>query len=96
MEFPDRIRLQEGIFSAIHNKLKHSQEEIERIKQCLYKASEILKLQLICELLDRCLGSKSACIDNLLELFHDENFRYGMIHFACHCFNPLQPNSSKA
>jgi hypothetical protein len=95
MEFPDRIQLQEGIFSAIHNKLKHSQEEVERIQQCLHKAGEILKLSLICQLLDR-LESKSFCIDNLLELFHDENFRYGMIHFACHCFNPLQTNSDKA
>ncbi len=96
MEFPDRIRLQEGIFSAIHNKLQHSQEEVEKIQQCLSKACEILNLQLICELLDRYLKSKSICIETLLELFHDENFRYGMIHFACHCLNSLQNNSGKA
>ncbi|NEO33951.1 MAG: CHAT domain-containing protein [Symploca sp. SIO3C6] len=96
MEFPDRIRLQQGIFSAIHHKLKYSRQEIKQIKQHLSQACEILKLQLTFELLEQHLPAQSLCIEALVELFHDENFKYGIIHFACHCLNSLQANISEA
>jgi|GEM_PF-1535564 len=95
IDFPDRIRLQQGIFSAIHHKLKHSRQEIEQIKQHLYKACQLLKLQLTLELLEQHLPAQSLCIETLLELFHDENFKYGMIHFACHCLNSLHASAAE-
>ena len=89
LKFSDRIRLQQGILSAIHHKLKYSRQEIEQIKQHLDKACEILQLKLAFELLEQRLPAQDPCIATLIQLFNDEEFKHGIIHFACHCDNSL-------
>ncbi|MBD2214635.1 CHAT domain-containing protein [Nostoc linckia FACHB-104] len=84
-DFPDRIQLQGGIFSAIHHKLKYSQKEVEQVARLLHQVCQRLSLKLNLHLLENIIPIETICTDTLLELFHDPEFRYGMIHFACHC-----------
>ncbi|MEH2093399.1 CHAT domain-containing protein [Nostoc sp.] len=83
--FPDRIQLQGGIFSAIHHKLKYSQREVEQVAQLLHQVCQRLSLKLNLHLLENIIPIETICTNRLLELFHDPEFRYGIIHFACHC-----------
>ncbi|MEC4812327.1 MAG: CHAT domain-containing protein [Scytonema sp. PMC 1069.18] len=84
MNLHEYIRLQEGIFSAIHHQLPHSLQEVNNIAQQLEKVCQCLGLKLSVQQLEKILPVDSLCEDSLLELFHDQDFRYGMIHFACH------------
>ena len=85
-DFPDRIQLQGGIFSAIHHKLTYSQKEVEQVAQLLDQVCQRLSLKLNLHLLENIVPVETICVDRLLELFNDPEFRYGMIHFACHCW----------
>lgn len=92
----DRIRLQKGIFSAIHHKLLYSLQEVEQLTQQLQRVCQSLGSELSVKLLDQSISSESLCIDSLLELFNDQNFCYGMIHFACHCWNPVDTAADRS
>lgn len=92
----DRIRLQKGIFSAIHHKLLYSLQEVEQLTQQLQRVCQSLGSELSVKLLDQSISSESLCIDSLLQLFNDQNFCYGMIHFACHCWNPVDTAADRS
>lgn len=87
IEAPDRIRLQRGIFSAVHDGLKFSREEVAQIAQRLRVAGELLGLRLSLELLEHLITPDTLSVEHLLELFHSAEFDFGIIHFACHAEN---------
>ncbi|UCH93809.1 MAG: CHAT domain-containing protein [Candidatus Aminicenantes bacterium] len=92
----DLVHLQEGVFSAIHNKLKYSRQEIEEISKFLAVLSQDLGLNLAIKLLDELIPANSLSFEKMVELFHSEEFRYGMVHFACHHENPEQASATQA
>ncbi|MUG92924.1 hypothetical protein F7734_10910 [Scytonema sp. UIC 10036] len=89
-DLSDRVQLQSGILSAIHHKLKYSLQEVEQVGIHLQNACQRLRLKLSLQLLEQIISAESLCqdsfIDTLLELFNDPDFSYGIIHFACHCW----------
>jgi hypothetical protein len=87
IEAPDCIRLQRGIFSAVHDRLKFSREEVAEIAQRLQVTGEILGLRLSLELLEHLITPETLSVEHLLELFHSAEFDFGIIHFACHAEN---------
>jgi len=79
----DRVELQSGILSAVHNKLKLSLREVHAVKTYLQKLRRIPSVRL--QMLDEALEANSPTVNELLALFHDDEFSFGMVHFACHC-----------
>lgn len=84
--YPERIQIQQGIFSAIHHKLNYSQKEVEQVAKLLDQMCERLNLKLNLQLLNNIYSLESICTDKLLKFFNDPEFCYGIIHFACHCW----------
>jgi CHAT domain-containing protein len=95
-EAPDRVHLREGIFSAIHDQLDNSREEIRRLAQHLAATSQRLGNILSLQLLDQAIPLESLCAERILEYLHDDEFRYGLVHFACHCEQPQGFNATEA
>ena len=96
-EAPDRIRFQQGIFSAIHGKLQHSRNEIELLTEQVRIVCEHLKLKAIFQLLDHVMPASSCSqqpFEQLIQIFNDHEFRFGVVHFACHCHNPQNKGAS--
>jgi hypothetical protein len=86
----DRVSLQGGMLSAIHTKLTLSRREVEAVRG--YLAGLHLGPSVSVQMLDEALKSKAATVNELLDLFHDDEFPFGVVHFACHCDvgeNPL-------
>lgn len=87
ISYPEHIPLQAGVFSAIHDKLQCSQQEIEQLKQVVAELSNISGLHIGLCLLDSLIRADTITIKQIIELFHDDEFHYGVVHFACHCGN---------
>jgi CHAT domain len=92
VESLDRVDLQSGILSAIHNKLTLSLREVQAVKAFLAKLRKVPSVNL--KMLDDALDAPSPTTRELLELFHDPEFPFGMVHFACHCDAGQTPLSS--
>jgi hypothetical protein len=80
--FPEDIYPNVGLLTAIHDGLAHSRHEVESV------ASQIEPLGLQCHPLDQKLNEDAFSSKELLRLFTNSDFPYGLIHFACHCENP--------
>jgi hypothetical protein len=90
------VALGSGIFASAHGKLSHSAEELEAIRQELDALKRRLKLQVRSIFLDEHSPhileeglDEEELSERLLCFFHHEDFSYGMVHFACHCENPV-------
>ncbi|MDX9954456.1 MAG: CHAT domain-containing protein [Anaerolineae bacterium] len=96
IDAPDRIRLQHGIFSAIHDGLTGSRQEVAQITQHLQWAGGLLGLQFASELLEHIIPAEGLSVEHILELFHSTEFEYGIVHFACHAENPEESGATEA
>jgi hypothetical protein len=96
IEAPDRIRLRTGIFSAIHSGLKSSREEVMRINRYLEATGKALGLPLGLQLLEDAVPTSKLSVEYLLDLFHSDEFDYGIVHFACHAENPKGAGATRA
>ena len=79
----DRVSLQSGMLSAVHTKLTESIREVQSVKQYLLGLPKGASVGL--RMLDDELKSNAPTVKELIDLFHDESFAFGMVHFACHC-----------
>jgi len=93
---PDRVRLQSGVFSAIHDGLKFSRQEVEQLTQHLTATGQRLGLKLVLHLLEQVIPAERLSVERLLELFHSSEFCYGIVHFACHVENPEDAGATQA
>ena len=96
IDAPDSIRLQAGLFSAIHGTLEHSRQEVQQLAQQVGGACKRWGLNLNLKLLDQEIPAEQLSQERLIKFFHSEEFRYGIIHFACHCDNPESAGASEA
>jgi hypothetical protein len=96
IEAPDRIRLQAGLFSAIHGMLDRSRQEVQQLAQQVGEACKRWGLNLNLKLLDQEIPAEQLSKERLINFFHSEEFRYGIIHFACHCDNPKSVGATEA
>lgn len=96
IQAPDRIRLQDGTFSAIHEELQSSRHEVQSLGQFLSELGQILGRTLTARLLDEVITPEALSVERLIELLHDNDFRYGLVHFACHCENPADSGALRS
>jgi len=85
IETYDEIKLQEGMLSAIHEDLDLSLEETKGIADLVQKLRPRFSSSF--QHLDAAIHAKAPTPQTLADLFHDEDFRYGVVHFACHCIS---------
>ena len=96
LDAPPIIRLQSGLFSAIHGELEYSKSEVRHLAKQVEQACQRWGLGLRMRLLDQEIPAEILSAQRLIELFHSDEFRYGMVHFACHCDNPEDAGASRA
>ena len=92
----DLIELGTGIFSAIHQCLNSSWQEIETLVGLVQNTCQRQGWQLNVHFLDHQVQADSLSETELLKLFRDEEFQYGIVHFACHCLNAFPGKASKS
>jgi hypothetical protein len=92
----DLVRLQQGVFSSIHHQLEHSRYEIEELSKYLAQLCDSMGLQVTLKLLDQLIPPETLSVERIIELFHSDEFRYGMVHFACHCENPQDGGATQS
>jgi hypothetical protein len=97
IQHPSEIRPWHGIFSAIHEDLPFSRPEVKRLEDYLVRIRKEYHLEeLKLRLLDDEFPTPPLSCDQLMERFVSEDFRYGIIHFACHCENPEDGGAQEA
>ncbi len=79
------IQLNHGVFASSHEQLEYSGYELTRIEHKLHETEQRLRRRLVLRRL-----ADARCSNDLLRLFESEDFLYGIVHFACHCTNPLE------
>jgi len=90
----DCICLREGVVSAIHDKLKLSLKEVEHLEGHILRLCKAHSLTFTMQLLEKAIPFKSLTSEQLITHFRD--FRFGLIHFACHCDNPQDVGATQA
>jgi hypothetical protein len=97
IQHPAEIRPWLGIFSAIHEDLPFSRPEVTKLREYLEQAKQHNpKLELSLRLLDDEFTEPLKSSKPLMERLISDDFRYGIIHFACHCDNPEEQGAHKA
>jgi len=96
IEEEDMVRLREGVFTVIHNKLEHSKREFAEINKHVSKLSRDLGVCLKVKILDDMIPPGMLSTERLTELFHSDEFCYGLVHFACHHENPETGGATQA
>jgi hypothetical protein len=82
------IELKSGIFASTHHELKCSLIELKNLQDELNRIRGNHELEV--QRLDEAKICESLCSDELFKYFNRNDFKYGVVHFACHCFNPLE------
>lgn len=97
IQHPAEIKPWHGIFSAIHEDLPFSRPEVTKLKEYLKRVKKNYpELDLELRQLDKEFTKPLPSSDPLMERFISDDFRYGIIHFACHCKNPEEDGAHKA
>ena len=92
----DCIEFHTGIFAAIHEKLNSSRQEIETLIHLVEQTCQRQRWELKVHFADSLIGAESISTGALLTLFQEQDFRYGIVHFACHCLNALPGEASQS
>jgi hypothetical protein len=74
-----------GIFASSHADLAHSAREIDQLEHKLGALKQRFGVEVGLERLETSLGRKAPQDWNVLADFGDPDFRFGVVHFACHC-----------
>jgi hypothetical protein len=92
----DSIDLQKGIFASWHEQLNHSKGELYRLEQRVQELQQGHMLEVIFHHLEAAISVGRVTSEQVLQLFHQEDFAYGIVHFACHCVHDQQAGASSA
>jgi len=86
---PSTIRVHRGLFASTHDELRNSRLEVEGLEKKFEELRQRFQLNINVERLESALTVEAldGCEAQLVGLFTDEDFRYGVVHFACHCDN---------
>jgi len=95
-DIPEKIYLQEGIFTSVHDKLEFSKQEARNIQSFVAKINQVIGPRIRVQLLDEIARGQKWSAEKLVGFFHGDDFRYGLIHFACHCENLGNTGAIKA
>jgi hypothetical protein len=92
----DHIKLQNGVFASVHKELKHARAEIQELANTLQEVKTQLSLQLGLAEMQDTLTQDNPTPDDLFAYLSNEEFKFEIVHFACHCFNPTESGASQA
>jgi hypothetical protein len=92
----DQIHIQMGVFSSIHNQLSCSRQEVDQLAAWMHDLCQPFGLDLKLRLLDQVLPLDHLSTDQIIALFNSDDFRYGIVHFACHSWNPPHTGATHA
>jgi hypothetical protein len=93
---PDYIPLRAGAFSASHAGLKFPEKEVEALEGYLRDLCQRLGLKVSVGQLEESLAVGAVTTDGFISLLTSNDFRYGIIHFACHCENDPAKGANQA
>jgi hypothetical protein len=96
IDTPEHISLHEGAFSGSHDGLKFPKEEVQELEECLRAICEQLGLKVSMVLLDQALAIEAPTATGFIRLLASNEFRYGIIHFACHCEDDPEKGANQA
>jgi hypothetical protein len=94
-DIPDEIDMQMGILSGIHHRLLCSQQEVSNLSEYISRIHQGLGSRLVMHLIDDLITLDELSCEHLFETFRSETFRYGILHFACHCVNTPELGASR-
>jgi hypothetical protein len=86
-----KIRAGDGVYCATHKGLRQPGAEVKTITGLVDRAREAYALQDLSSITidqDPELPLAELSPTALLKRFQKDSFRYGIVHFACHCDNP--------
>jgi hypothetical protein len=92
----ERISIQTGVFSSVHQQLVYSLQEVERLSTWIKGVCERFGLNLTTQLLNERIAIDNLSTETIIELFNSEDFSYGVVHFACHYSNPTDNGATQA
>ena len=93
----DNFHLLKGVFSAIHDKLAASKDEVKHLEEEIMLLCNRLNLKGIAvKCIEDCLDSEASSTNSFIQFLVDDAFEYGIVHFACHCDNPQNTNIDHA
>jgi CHAT domain-containing protein len=94
------LRLADGVFASAYSALPHAAEELDLIRHKLVAIKQRLNRDIaftsLDELAQEIFGDEADSDQRgqrLLMHFLELHFRYGLVHFACHCENPPLPGA---
>jgi hypothetical protein len=95
---PTEFAARDGIFSAIHEGLPCSWSEVEILRAYVQRVKERFDLQALhFRVLDKeFLQGQPPTTANLIERLIADDFRFGIVHLACHCDKPAQGHAHQA
>ncbi|MFO1432829.1 MAG: CHAT domain-containing protein [Candidatus Competibacteraceae bacterium] len=93
----DNFHLRKGIFSAIHDNLAASKDEIRCLEEEVIPQCNRLYLRGIAvKCVEDCLDNEAVSTNSFIQFLVNDAFEYGIVHFACHCDNPQNTNIDHA
>jgi hypothetical protein len=92
----DRIKLQNGVFASVHEELKHARSEVRELANTLQELNTQHNLRIGLAEMQVALDQDDLTPEKLLAHLSNEDFKFEIVHFACHCFNPTESGSSQA
>ncbi len=97
IQWQNNFHLGGGVFSAIHDGLDFSKEELNRLSEHILSVCEQLGLAAFkLHHVDQCMAPESVSIKDFIKFLIGDQFNYGLAHFACHCENPDEISVDKA
>ncbi len=81
------IRVNRGLFASTHDELRNSRLEVEELEKKFIELGQRFQLDVAVQRLESVLtvDAMKECERELLTLFVADEFRSGVVHFACHC-----------
>lgn len=94
-DFRDKIKLSSGVFASTHEELPCSLAELKNLEQLFDNIRKSAGGDFVVKRVDEAMPCELACSDELFKYFNGDDFKYGVVHFACHCVNQ-EGQASKA
>ena len=86
------IELKSGIFASTHGELTCAVTELNNLQELLDKIGG--ERTFVIKRLEDAMVPEELCSKAVFKYFNREDFGYGVVHFACHCVNPKDDDST--
>lgn len=95
-DFKEQIRFQQGILATAHEQLLHSNGELAWLRQKVTELKAFFGVNFVFHKLEEAVLAEGFSDEKVWELFYGQQFRYGIVHFACHCVHQAEADVNQA